>query len=56
MFSVQFNTTVCLTSCVFVFGLKKKSDLGLAVISDASYFVAYYLFYKDFKDIVVFKA
>ena len=55
MFSVQFNTTVCLTSCVFVFGLK-KSNFGLAVISDASYFVAYYLFYKDFKDIVVFKA
>ena len=42
-------------TCVFVFGVK-KSDFGQAVISDTSYFVAYYLFYEDFKDSVVFKA
>ena len=54
MFSVHFNVSFCLTFCVFVFRLK-KSDLGYSVI-DASYLVAYYLFYEDFKDSVVLKA
>ena len=56
VFSVHLNTTVCLTSCAFVFGLKKKSDFCVLVIIDASYFVAYHLFYEDFKGSVVFKA
>ena len=28
MFSVHFNTTICLTSCVFAFGLKTYHILG----------------------------
>ena len=56
MFSIHYNTTVCLTSCVFVFRLKKiTTDFELAVISDATYFVTY-LVYEDFKDSVVFNA
>ena len=56
VFSIHLNTAVCLTSCAFVFRLNKNQIFVSEVIIDASYFIAYYLFYEDFKDSVVFKA
>ena len=47
MFSVHLNTTVCITSCAFVFGLKKTQQiLGKYIVIIDAFFVAYYLFYE----------
>ena len=54
MFSVHLNATVCLSSCAFVFGLKKNQILGKVLL--LMLLILYYLFYEDLKYSVVFKA
>ena len=50
MFSVHFNTTVCLTSCVFAFGLQKKNlILGkIPVLLMLLILLHIIFFYEDF--------